>query len=91
VPAVVPSICELVLAELPAVRLDREELERMLDADEEARIPSRKATTIIARVCKKLGIDPKVIKQADLKPEQLTSLHNLIDLLERRTAPLRKS
>lgn len=84
-----PQIRHLVLEELSGLRLDRELLEQMLDADEEARIPSRKAMVIIAKVCKKLGVG-KVVKKSDLRPEQVSSLRNLIELLDRRTAGLRK-
>lgn len=77
----------LVLAELPKLRLDRAPLEAALDAGEEARIPSRKALMLIARVCKQLGVERTVVKKQDLEPDQVADLTNLIDLLARRAAP----
>lgn len=77
----------LILDELPKLRLDRALLEAALDAGEEARIPSRKALVLIARVCKRLGVDRTAVKKKDLKPDQVADLSNLIDLLARRTAP----
>lgn len=81
-----PTIRSLVLEELPSLRLDREALEQALDDDDEdqQRIPSRKAIVIIARVCKKLGVG-QVVKKADLRPEQVSNLRNLIVLLDERT------
>ena len=77
-------IRELVLSELPRLRIERGAIESALDSDSETRIPSRKAMVVIARVCKSLGVG-RVVKKADLKPDQVTSVANLIDLLARRT------
>ena len=85
-PVLVDRVRDLVLDELPSLRLDRTGLEASLEAGEVARIPSRKAMVVIARVCRKLGVG-KVVKKADLKPEQVTSLANLIDLIAMRAAP----
>ena len=77
-------IRELVLSELPQLRIDRAPIESALDAGSETRIPSRKAMVVVARVCKSLGVG-RAVKKADLKPDQVTSVANLIDLLARRT------
>ncbi len=79
-------IRELVLSELPRLRLDRNTIEAALDSGDEERIPSRKAMVIIARVCKSLQVG-KVVKQSDLKPDQVTDVANLIELLASKTAP----
>lgn len=77
---------DLVLSELPGLRLDRNSIEAALDSGDEQRIPSRKAMVIIARVCKSLQVG-KVIKQSDLKPDQVADVANLIELLASKTAP----
>ena len=77
-------IRELVLSELPRLRIDRGTIESALDSGSESRIPPRKAMVVIARVCKGLGVG-KAVKKADLKPDQVTSVANLIDLLASRT------
>lgn len=77
---------ELILDELPRLGLDRAVLEAALDGGEEARIPSRKALALIARVCKGLGVGT-VVKKQDLEPDQVADLHNLIGLLAERAAP----
>ena len=77
---------DLVLSELPGLRLDRSRIEAALDSGDEERIPSRKAMVIIARVCKILHVG-KVVKQSDLKPDQVTDVANLIELLASKTAP----
>ena len=79
-------IRELVLSELPKLRLNRDGVEAALASGSEARVPSRKAMVIIARVCKGLGLG-RVVKKADLKPDQVTSVANLIELLASRTQP----
>lgn len=85
-PALIDRVRTLILNELPSVRLDRGALEDALKAGEDARIPSRKAMVIIARVCHKLGVG-NVIKKSDLKPKQVTNLESLIDLIATRSAP----
>ena len=77
-------IRELVLSELQRLRIDRGTIESALDSGSETRIPSRKAMVVIARVCKGLGVG-RAVKKADLKPDQVTSVANLIDLLASRT------
>lgn len=77
------QVRELVLAQLPSLRLDRGKLEAALDAGEEAQIPSRKAIVVIARVCNTLGATG-VVKKSDLRPDQVTGLGNLITLLQNR-------
>ncbi len=79
-------IRELVLSELPKLRLNRDSVEAALTSGSEARIPSRKAMVVIARVCKGLGLS-RAVKKADLKPDQVTSVANLIELLASRTQP----
>ena len=79
------EIRELVLSELPNLRLDRNSVESALESGTEARIPSRKGLVVIARVCKKLGVG-KVVKQADLKPDQIADVANLINLLAAKIA-----
>lgn len=79
-------IRELVLSELPMLRLNRDSVEAALASGSETRIPSRKAMVIVARVCKGLGVG-RVVKKADLKPDQVTSVANLIELLASRTQP----
>ena len=77
-------IRELVLSELPRLRIDSGTIESALDSGSETRIPSRKAMVVVARVCQSLGVG-RVVKKADLKPDQVTSVANLIDLLAFRT------
>ena len=77
-------IRELVLSELPRLRIDRGAIESALDSGSETRIPSRKAMVVIARVCQSRGVG-RAVKKADLKPDQVTSVANLIDLLASRT------
>ncbi|WP_420626802.1 nucleotide kinase domain-containing protein [Candidatus Poriferisodalis sp.] len=79
-------IRELVLSELTRLRIDRGSIESALASGSETRIPSRKAMVVIARVCKSLGVG-KVVKKADLKPDQVTNVANLIGLLAGRTQP----
>ncbi len=79
-------IRELVLSELPKLRLNRDSVEAAMASGSEARIPSRKAMVVIARVCKDLGLG-RAVKKADLKPDQVTSVANLIELLASRTQP----
>ena len=52
------EVRELVLSELPSLRLDRNTLEAALDSGDEARIPSRKGIVVVARVCNNLGVGP---------------------------------
>lgn len=78
------QIRKLVLEELPSLRLDRDDLEAAMDEGRPARIPSRKAMVIIARVCRAVGVGKEVVKKSDLRPDQVTNLPNLIDLLYRR-------
>lgn len=80
------QIQELVLSQLPSLRLDRQSLEADMLGGSEARIPSRKAIVIIARVCNELGARD-VVKKSDLRPEQVTSLSNLIALLQKKLVP----
>ncbi len=81
------QIRSLILDELPRLRLDREMLEAALDAGEEARIPSRKALVVIARVCRSLGVDWRLVRPQDLDPDQVADLHTLVRHLAERTAP----
>lgn len=73
-----------VLDQLQRLRFDRADLEAMLDGGGDPRIPSRKALVVIARVAKTFGLSKKIIKKSDLRPEQVTSVRNLTDLLTRR-------
>lgn len=73
-----------VLDQLQRLRFDRADLEAMLDGGGDPRIPSRKALVVIARVAKAFGLSKKIIKKSDLRPEQVTSVRNLADLLTRR-------
>ena len=81
------TVRELVLNELPGLRIDRGSVEAALDSGSGTRIPSRKAMVIIARVCKQLGVGPRAVKKSDLKPDQVTDVANLIELLASKTAP----
>jgi K+-transporting ATPase c subunit len=72
------------LEQLPRARLDPLAIEASLAEGLDPRIPSRKAIAIIARVCKALGVGVNAVKKSDLRPEQVTSVRNLIDLLTRR-------
>lgn len=80
------TIREMVLGELPSLRLDRNAVEAALDAGTEALIPSRKGIVVIARVCSKLGVG-RVVSKADLMPNQVADVANLINLLETKIAP----
>ncbi|WP_419552881.1 nucleotide kinase domain-containing protein [Candidatus Poriferisodalis sp.] len=77
-------IRELILSELSRLRIDRNSIESAMGSGSDTRIPSRKAMVVIARVCKSLGVG-NVVKKADLTPDQVTNVANLIDLLARRT------
>ena len=81
------TVRELVLNELPGLRIDRSSIEAALDSGSGTRIPSRRAMVIIARVCKQLGVGTRAIKKSDLKPDQVTDVANLIELLASKTAP----
>jgi len=81
------AIREMVLSELPSLRLDRNAVEAALDSGTEARIPSRKGIVVIARVCNKLGAG-RVVSKADLKPNQVADVANLIKLLSTKIAPM---
>ncbi len=81
------TVRELVLNELPALRIDRTSIEAALDSGSGTRIPSRRAMVIIARVCKQLGVGTRAVKKSDLKPHQVTNVANLIKLLASKTAP----
>ena len=85
-PSVSARVRAFVLDELPSLRLDRDRLESLLEDGDVATIPSRKAMVVIARVCRELGVG-QVVRKADLKPEQVTNLENLIELIATRAAP----
>lgn len=78
------QIRSAVLDQLQRLRFDRTDIETMLDGGGDPRIPSRKALVVIARVAKSFGLSKKIIKKSDLRPEQVTSVRNLTDLLTRR-------
>ena len=78
------QIRSAVLDQLQRLRFDRADIEAMLDAGGDPRIPSRKALVVIARIAKSFGLSKKIIKKSDLRPEQVTSVRNLTDLLTRR-------
>ena len=77
----------VVLGMLSKLRLPESEIIRALELGEDPRIPSRKAMVIIARVHKHFGLKDPVVKKEDLKPEQVTSVRNLVDLLTTRLGP----
>jgi hypothetical protein len=76
-----------VLAQLPKLRLPASEIIAALEAGEDPRLPSRKAMNIIARVQRHFGLETVVVTAADLKPHQVSTVRNLIDLLTRRLGP----
>lgn len=78
------QIRSAVLDQLQRLRFDRADIETMLEGGGDPRIPSRKALVVIARVAKSFGLSKKIIKKSDLRPEQVTSVRNLTDLLTRR-------
>lgn len=78
------QIRSAVLDQLQRLRFDRTDIETMLEGGGDPRIPSRKALVLIARVAKSFGLSKKIIKKSDLRPEQVTSVSNLTDLLTRR-------
>ena len=73
-----------VITQLERLRFDRTHIENDLALGVDPRIPSRKALVVIARVARGFGLSSNVIRKSDLKPEQVTSVSNLIDLLTRR-------
>ena len=78
------EIRSAVLDQLQQLRFDPADIESILDAGGDPRIPSRKALVVIARIAKSFGLSKKIIKKSDLRPEQVTSVRNLTDLLTRR-------
>lgn len=78
----------VVLAQLSRLRLPAADIIDALAAGEDPRIPSRKAMNIIARVQRHFGLETVVVKASDLKPRQVSSVRNLIDLLTRRLGPV---
>lgn len=80
----VDAVRGAVIDQLERLRFDRANIEAALACGEDPRIPSRKALVVIARVTRAFGVSRDVIRQSDLKPEQVTSVGNLIDLLGRR-------
>jgi hypothetical protein len=78
------AVCVAVIDQLERLRFDRAEIEAALACGNDPRIPSRKALVVIARVTRAFGVSRDVIRKSDLKPEQVTSVGNLIDLLARR-------
>ncbi|MDP9332228.1 MAG: hypothetical protein M3Q30_02785 [Actinomycetota bacterium] len=87
-PALRTEVKAAVLGMLAKLRLPELEIVRALEAGEDPRIPSRKAMVIIARVHKHFGLKGRpLVKKEDLKPDQVTSVRNLIDLLTTRLGP----
>lgn len=81
----------VVLSELAKLRLPADEIIGALAAGGDPRIPSRKSIVIIARVQQHFGLGgQRVVTAADLKPSQVSSVKNLIDLLTRRLGPALK-
>ena len=78
------QIRSAVLDHLQRLRFNRADIEALLDGGGDPRIPSRKAMVVIARVAKGFGLSRKIVKKSDLRPEQVTSVRNLTDLLTRR-------
>lgn len=78
----------VVLGELSKLRLPAAEMIAELEAGNDPRIPSRKAMNIIARVQRYFGLESVVVTAADLKPQQVSSIRNLVDLLTRRLGPV---
>lgn len=81
------KVRELVLSELPRLRIDRDSIEAALDSGAGTPIPSRRAMVVIARVCKELGVETGTVKKSDLRPDQVADVANLIELLASKTAP----
>jgi len=60
---------------------DGSDIEAQASADGDVEIDSKEAEVIIARVERNLSLNE--VRAADLRPEQLTSLRSLTDLLHR--------
>jgi hypothetical protein len=71
-----------VVEALAALRgCDGSDIEAQAGVDGDIEIDSKEAEVIIARVERRLSLDE--VRAADLRPEQLTSLRSLTDLLHR--------
>lgn len=77
---VLEAVLECVAAKL---RMDRSQVTSDLANGREIRIPSRHALVVIAAVQKRFEL-ARVVKTSDLRPDQITSVGVLVDLLERR-------
>jgi hypothetical protein len=69
------------------LRFDAGAVDAALSGGADLSIPSRKALVVIARVQRHFGV-PNQVKASDLRPEQVTSVRNVIDLLGRRLTPV---
>lgn len=78
------AVRSAVLDQLERLRFNRDDIVASLTRGTGPRIPSRKALVVIARVTRAFGAPRNVVRKSDLKPDQVTSVGNLIDLLTRR-------
>jgi hypothetical protein len=75
------AVARAVLVE--KLRFDACAVDAALSGGADLQIPSRKALVVIARVQQHFRV-PNQVKGSDLRPEQVTSVRNVIDLLGRR-------
>jgi acyl carrier protein len=65
---------------------DASDIEAQASTDGDVAIDSKEAEVVIARIEKILSLNE--VRAADLRPEELTSLRSLTDLLHRNSRPL---